>query len=201
MAVEGWGEVEWVAKCCNYSTLMNVIPILTKYSFAVSDTHSKFKNCEQFFKETFHLFGCTDGSDRYEQVVHLEAGYYMYPFKCKLPAALPPSFFGPYGAIRYMVSATLEYPTLCVIAIERPFKIVVYENHLKDFPISKEHKSEVGCLLWFTKPLFIAASLQSTLYEAGDEITVAIELVNRSTKYTFVKAITVELIQVVVYKR
>ncbi|KAG5679883.1 hypothetical protein PVAND_009420 [Polypedilum vanderplanki] len=182
VTIEGNGEVKW--------------PSLT---FSDNGVHSQFTNSEQYFKESIHIFGCSDQLYE-EEIVYLDSGIHVYPFSYELPLNLPSSFHGSFGSINYVVTAVVD--TLdCNITVVRPFQIS-NESLLHDvskFPFVAEVSSEFCfCFFWNAKPLFMAASISHSGYETGDDISVTIELVNRSR--VSIMNISVELVQVIIYK-
>lgn len=60
---------------------------------------------EEYFQISYYLLGSANANE-----TELPAGVHTYPFTCTLPPALPSSFEGELGFVRYTVKCTLDRP-------------------------------------------------------------------------------------------
>ena len=89
------------------------------------------------------------------------------------------------------------------ITIVRPFRIIIGDNIIlpydsQNYPFRAELSTTFTYCL-FPRPLCIVISIPHTEFIVGDDISVTVELVNRS--YAVVSKIIVEFIQIANYKR
>lgn len=168
---------------------------------------SPFANFEQYFKETIHVFGCSDplGEKKNEELMQLESGIHKFPFSYRLPQSLPSSFEGKFGYIRYTVTAVLDIINDESIVMERPFGVVLADNDFDSHealksPFTAELSTTFNhCLFCNSKALFIAANIPQQCYNIGEEVTISVDIVNRSR--AVVRDVTIELAQFIIYKR
>ncbi|KAL7035870.1 hypothetical protein ACKWTF_008599 [Chironomus riparius] len=172
---------------------------------SVSDSpmYSTFTNFENYFKEIIHIFDHNDALGKTEEFTQLNRGIHKFPFIYQLPQALPSSFEGKFGYTRYTVTAVLDILNdESITTIVRPFKIIIGHNIIRpydsqNYPFRAELSTTFTYCL-FPRPLCIVISIPHTEFIVGDDISVNVELVNRS--YAVVSKIIVEFIQIANYK-
>lgn len=72
--------------------------------------------------------------------VQLQAGVHTYAFQCFLPAALPTSFEGKHGSIRYTIKMVMERPWKFDISHKVGFTVLKVLDLNYDSPILRVSK-------------------------------------------------------------
>ncbi|XP_065656482.1 arrestin domain-containing protein 3 [Hydra vulgaris] len=116
-----------------------------------------------------------------------EAGQSFHRFKFTLPVILPSSFEGPYGHIRYLVSAEIDKPWKFNHKTKRPFTVnEIIDTNLPQYnslrPSCSNHKQLFCCCRCVVGPLDIEASIDRSAYCPGELIMVTAQARNNTTR-------------------
>ncbi|KAK3910461.1 Arrestin domain-containing protein 3 [Frankliniella fusca] len=117
--------------------------------------------------------------------ITLTPGDYVYPFQCELPNALPSSFEGAHGHVRYTVKAVVDRPWKFDHSARAAFT-VVSPLDLNMYPQAKEpiicEQSKYFCCLWCRSgPLTLSVRVPNGGYVPGQDIPLQIQVDNAST--------------------
>ncbi|KAK3910462.1 Arrestin domain-containing protein 3 [Frankliniella fusca] len=149
------------------------------------------------------------GSDSGEEAL-LSPGEHEYPFECALPQALPSSFTGSLGHIRYTVRAAmrpstgreeslklaytviqpLDLNTLPQIAIRFDFHAL----HCHQEPIDKKNSKHFWCLCCSSGPLSMSLQVPKRGFVPGETIPFYLQVSNNAGSYV-VRDVMVKLLQ------
>jgi len=132
----------------------------------------------------------------------LAAGRYEFPFKYQLPSnvALPTSFEGQHGYIRYTLTATISrswkhnHTTKRGITINETVDI---NTHYLTTPLSSSNEKTLCCLCCASGPISLSVITDRGGYCPGESIAISTEAENHSNKS--VTTIQASLKQIVVY--
>ncbi|KAJ3387021.1 hypothetical protein HDU92_002166 [Lobulomyces angularis] len=116
--------------------------------------------------------------------VLLEAGDYVYPFSFRFPAlALPPTYDGVYGTVRYEVGAVLVRPNkfnkTASIQLSVP-STLDSGNVLYNDPVEQVVKKNVGVWWWNKGHVEVKASIPRKAFPSEDILPLTIEITNQS---------------------
>ncbi|XP_047137909.1 arrestin domain-containing protein 3 isoform X1 [Hydra vulgaris] len=130
-----------------------------------------------------------------------DAGRFSYRFYFVLPSALPSSFEGPHGFIRYHIFAEIVIPWAFNHKTGRKF--TVFELIDTNLPIynsvrpSSSNDKDVGCCCCYAGPLELTASIDRKAYCSGEHILITAMVQNNTNREMY--GMKAELYQYVQY--
>lgn len=157
---------------------------------------------ETYFDHEITIYG-KDKSAGEDDQIQLPAGSHKFPFKFQLPdAAMPCSFEGSLGHIRYIARAVIDRPWKFDHVTKRAFSMVgiPYDlNRVQDAlsPVNCEDEKTVCCLCCATGPITVSCNTDKRAYVPGETIYISAVLNNHSNRS--VHSLEAELIQSVTY--
>ena len=136
---------------------------------------------EPYFNFRVNLWGGGGGSQQ------LQPGNYEWPFSFQLPSvALPTSYEGYYGNIRYWLEARMDRPwkfdhvTKCAFTVLERVDLNLSQDVIA--PRRGEGQKTLGCLCCQSGPLTLAVSTNRGAYCAGEKILLNARLENNTNK-------------------
>lgn len=121
---------------------------------------------EEYFQINYYLLGGANAKE-----TELPAGVHTYPFTCTLPPALPSSFEGELGYVRYTVKVTLDRPwkfdqdTKMAFTVISPLDLNLMEKIGEPEKLVME--KTFCCLCCVSAPLSVVVSVPVKGYVAG----------------------------------
>lgn len=153
---------------------------------------------EDYFKQIVNCQSPPPGSDN----MILKPGSYRYPFQFQLPPAMPSSFEGHFGRVRYYVKATMDKPWAFDEDITHYYTVVnlLDLNMQPDAskPGEAANSKTLCCLCCESGPITGKHRINKLGYVPGEAIQIEAECVNHSNRD--VKMTRMELVQVIYYK-
>ncbi|XP_077965919.1 arrestin domain-containing protein 3-like [Styela clava] len=156
----------------------------------------QLRNQEKYFHFTFDVFA---GSDH-----DIQAGQHRYPFQFQLKQALPTSFEGNYGHVRYSIKAVVEYPGILSSRDKCLSAFTVLDTvDLNNMPSSRTplrihcEKKASGMCWWKKGAVTVDIATEKTGYVAGEFIKANGIIVNGRSRP--IKSLKVELWQLVTF--
>lgn len=147
---------------------------------------------EEYFQINYYLLGGANASE-----TELPAGVHTYPFTCTLPPAVPSSFEGELGFVRYTVKVTLDRPWKFDQDTKMAFTVIspLDMNLMEKVGEPEKLVMEKTFCCWCCKsaPLSVVVSLPVKGYVSGQIIPLLFEIDNRSNvevekiKFAFTK--------------
>jgi hypothetical protein len=134
---------------------------------------------EDYLNQTTYLIGSASGNN-----LEIAAGITTFSFACMLPEALPSSFEGKYGHIRYSCKAVIDRPWKSDKEFRTSFSVIKSED-LNAIPmLAIPSKSEVVrhfyCCCFRSKPFYMSASIPYGGYVSGQKVDLTIFINNQS---------------------
>ena len=151
--------------------------------FRWTDDGDNWKTAEEpYFNYQVNLWGGDGGSQQ------LPPGNYEWPFSFQLPSvALPTSYEGHYGNVRYWLEARMDRPwkfdhvsKFAFTVLERVDLNLSQED--LNAPRRGEGQKTLGCLCCKSGPLTLAVSTDRGAYCAGEKILLNARLENNTNK-------------------
>nr|XP_022329204.1 arrestin domain-containing protein 2-like [Crassostrea virginica]XP_022329205.1 arrestin domain-containing protein 2-like [Crassostrea virginica] len=145
-------------------------------------TDDHYSACEEYFNRTIPLFGKGRGEG---EINYLPVGRHSYPFDFGLPDALPSSFEGPWGYVRYFINTTIDRPGSDNLNYKRPFTLIspldlnTQRNVLHS--TSNRGSRRMCCLCCKSGPLSGSIRLDRIGFVPGEEININAEIQNLSS--------------------
>ncbi|KAL2913972.1 hypothetical protein HK105_206563 [Polyrhizophydium stewartii] len=166
-----------------------VTHIQKRRSGSSNDHNSAF----YIFKEIYNLLGSGQSSD---PPVVADAADHIFPFAFRVPpTSLPATFEGPYGEVRYEVTAVLlrvGLPKMVVtIPITIPSTLNVNSRDLQQ-PISVDTVCRAGRFWWSNGHIDVRASLPRNGFSSEETAPLKIEIVNHSGSALIVRDIALK---------
>lgn len=137
-----------------------------------------FRGNEQYFCIGYYLVG---GS---QDDFILPEGEHSYPFSTLLPPALPSSFEGTHGHIRYTVKVKIDRPWKFDHETKTAFTVLcpvdLNTNETAMIPVKQELEKKFCCWCCESGPLTLVFTVPVSGYVSGQDIPVTIEIDNAS---------------------
>lgn len=145
-------------------------------------TDDHYSASEEYFNRTIPLFGKGRGEGEHNT---LPVGRYAFPFDFGLPDALPSSFEGPWGYVRYFINSTLDRPNSFNINYKRPFTLIapLDLNSQRNVLHSTTNRGSkrMCCLCCKSGPVSGTIHLDRIGFVPGEEININAEIQNLSS--------------------
>lgn len=134
---------------------------------------------EEYFQISYYLLGGANSAE-----TELAPGAHTYPFTCALPPALPSSFEGEHGHVRYTIKVTLDRPwkfdqdSKMAFTVISPVDLNLMEKAKEPEKLVME---KTFCCCWCASaPLSVVVSLPVKGYLSGQTIPLLVEVDNQS---------------------
>ncbi|XP_041980826.1 arrestin domain-containing protein 17 [Aricia agestis] len=134
---------------------------------------------EEYFQISYYLLGSSTGGE-----IEIPAGKQVYNFTCTLPPALPSSFEGQYGYVRYTVKVTLDRPwkfdqdTKAAFTVINALDLNINPSYRE--PIHFQLEKTFGCFCCVSQPLSVDVRAPVSGYCPGQTIPLTIDIENKS---------------------
>ncbi|XP_055641432.1 arrestin domain-containing protein 2-like [Toxorhynchites rutilus septentrionalis] len=189
LTISGIGKTEWSEANSQNGRFLNLEQFLFQANDAASSTTYTGKEC--YLHSELILCQVND---------FMPAGGYTYGFACPLPEAIPASFEGKNGRIRYSLTVTVERPWKQSKAHTLGFQVSreLDLNKVPLLPIKAEHTKFLSC--WPCLPsgsLALSVQLPSNGFIPGQMISTLLRI--NSRRNIKVREITTVLIQKTTY--